>query len=145
MLLLPYMKKLVQTPDLLLILNEYNTHYRQVFLDGRALPDDPAPTWNGYSTAHWEGDTLVIQSIGYRDDQWLDAAGSPLTNAAKVTERFRRLNLGSMQVQITVDDPKTYTRPWTAIVDLAAVLDTELIDAACWENEKDVEHLRNAK
>jgi hypothetical protein len=145
MLLLPYMKKFVQTPDLLLILNEYNTHYRQVFLDGRKLPDDPAPTWNGYSTAHWDGDTLVVESIGYRDDQWLDAAGSPLTNTAKVTERFRRLNLGSMQVQITIDDPKTYTRPWTATVDFAAVLDTELIDAACWENEKDVEHLRNAK
>lgn len=145
MLLLPYMKKFVQTPELLLVLNEYNTSYRQVFLDGRSLPDDPAPTWNGYSSAHWEGDTLVVESIGYRDDQWLDAAGSPLTSAAKVTERFHRLNVGSMQVQITVDDPKSYTRPWTATVDLAAVLDTELIDAACWENEKDVEHLRNAK
>jgi hypothetical protein len=145
MLLLPYMKKFVQTSELLLVLNEYNTHYRQVFLDGRPLPDDPTPTWNGYSTAHWEGDTLVVNSIGYRDDQWLDAAGSPLTNAAKVTERFRRSNLGSMQLQITVDDPKGYTRPWTATVNFTAVLDTELIDAACWENEKDVEHLRNAK
>jgi hypothetical protein len=145
MLLLPYMKKFVQTPELLIVLNEYNFSYRQIFLDGRPLPDDPTPTWNGYSTAHWDGDTLVVQSIGYRDDQWLDAAGSPLTNSAKVTERFNRPQFGRMHVQITIDDPKTYTRSWTATIDMAAVLDTELLDAACWENEKDVEHLRNAK
>jgi hypothetical protein len=145
MLLLPFMKKFVHTPELLVLLNEYNMSYRQVFLDGRPLPDDPAPTWNGYSIGHWEGDTLVVQSIGYRDDQWLDAAGSPLTNAAKVTERFQRLDFGRMQVQITVDDPNGYTRPWTATVDLAAILDTELIDSACWENEKDVEILRKLK
>ena len=145
MLLLPYMRKFVQTPELLIVLNEYNFSYRQIFLDGRPLPDDPTPTWNGYSTAHWDGDTLVVQSIGYRDDQWLDAAGSPLTNSAKVTERFNRPQFGRMQVQITIDDPKTYTRSWTATIDMAAVLDTELLDAACWENEKDVEHLRNAK
>ena len=145
MLLLPFMKKFVQTGELLVLLNEYNTSYRQVFLDGRPLPDDPNPTWNGYSTGRWDGDTLVVESIGYRDDQWLDAAGSPLTNAAKVTERFRRLNFGHMQVQLTVDDPKSYTRSWTATVDLTAVLDTELLDSACWENEKDIEHLRNAK
>ena len=145
MLLLPFMKKFVQTPELLLLLNEYNTSFRQVFLDGRPLPEDPTPTWNGYSTGHWDGDTLVVESIGYRDDQWLDAAGSPLTNSAKVTERFHRQSLGRMQVQITIDDPKTYTRPWTATVDLAAVLDTELLDSACWENEKDVEILRKLK
>ena len=145
MLLLPTMKKFVQTPELLLLLNEYNTSFRQVFLDGRPLPEDPNPTWNGYSTARWEADTLVVDSIGYRDDQWLDSAGSPLTNSAKVTERFRRLNFGSMQVQITVDDAKGYTRPWSVTVELTAVPDTDLLDAACWENEKDVEHLRNAR
>jgi len=145
MLLLPTMKKFVQTPELLLLLNEYNTSFRQVFLDGRPLPDDPNPTWNGYSTGHWEGDTLVVDSIGYRDDQWLDAAGSPLTNAAKVTERFRRLNYGHMQVDITVDDAKSYTHPWTVTVELSAVVDTELLDSACWENEKDVDHLRKSR
>src|SRR5262249_58872370 len=72
MLLLPFMKKFVQTPELLVLLNEYNTSYRQVFLDGRPLPDDPAPTWNGYSIGHWDGDTLVVESIGYRDDQWVE-------------------------------------------------------------------------
>jgi hypothetical protein len=145
MMLLPFMKKFVQTPELLLLLNEYNTSFRQVFLDGRPLPDDPNPTWNGYSIGRWDGDILVVESIGYRDDQWLDAAGSPLTNSAKVTERFHRLTFGRMEVQLTVDDPKTYTRPWNTTVELSAVLDTELIDSPCWENEKDVEHLRNAK
>jgi len=128
MLLLPTMKKFVQTPELLLLLNEYNTSFRQVFLDGRPLPDDPNPTWNGYSTGHWEGDTLVVESIGYRDDQWLDAAGSPLTNAARVTERFRRLNYGHMQVEIAVDDATGYTHPWTVTVDLSGLVATELLD-----------------
>ena len=145
MLLLPTMKKFVLTPELLILLNEYNTSFRQIFLDGRPLPDDPNPTWNGYSSGRWEGDVLVVQSIGYRDDQWLDAAGSPLTNSAKVTERFHRLSVGRMEVQISVDDPKVYTKPWTTVVELAAVFDTELLDSACWENEKDIEHLLNAK
>ena len=139
------MKKFVLTPELLILLNEYNTSFRQIFLDGRPLPDDPNPTWNGYSSGRWEGDVLVVQSIGYRDDQWLDAAGSPLTNSAKVTERFHRLSVGRMEVQISVDDPKVYTKSWTTVVELAAVFDTELLDSACWENEKDIEHLLNAK
>jgi hypothetical protein len=145
MLLLPFMKKVVQTPELIVLLNEYNTSYRQVFLDGRPLPDDPNPTWNGYSVGRWDGDTLVVESIGYRDDQWLDAAGSPLTNSAKVIERFRRPNFGHMQVEITVDDRKAYSRPWTTTVDLISVTDTEMLDSNCWENEKDVPHLLNAK
>jgi hypothetical protein len=143
--LLPTMKKFVQTPTLLLLLNEFNVSYRQVFLDQRPLPVDPQPTWNGYSTARWEGDTLVIDSAGFRDDQWLDGAGSPLTNAAKVTERFRRPDYGRLQIEITVDDPKAYTRPWTVNVVLTAVPDTEMLDAQCLENEKDVPHLLQAK
>ena len=142
--LLPTMKKIVQTPTLVMLLNEYNTSYRQVFLDGRPLPADPLPTWYGYSIGRWEGDTLVVESHGFRDDQWLDAAGSPLTNAARVTERFRRPDFGRLQIEITVDDPKAYTRPWTVSVNLAAVVDTEMLDAACLENEKDVPHLINA-
>jgi hypothetical protein len=145
MYLLPTMKKIIQTPELMIVLNEYNTHYRQIFLDGRPLPDDPQPTWNGYSTGRWDGDTLVVDSIGFRDDQWLDSAGSPLTSAAKVTERFRRPDFGHLQIEITVNDPKAYTRPWTVIIEQAAVLDTEMLDANCWENEKDVPHLLNAK
>jgi hypothetical protein len=140
--LLPTMKKIVQTPALTVILNEYNASYRVIHLDGRPLPVDPQPTWNGYSSGRWEGDTLVVRSNGFRDDQWLDAAGSPLTSAATVTERFRRPNFGTLEIAITVDDPKAYTRPWTVTVEQAIVVDTDLLDAMCLENEKDVPHLR---
>ena len=139
--LLPTMKKLVQTPSLIVILDEYNASFRQIFTDGRPLPVDPQPTWNGYSTGRWEGDTLVVDSIGYRDDQWLDARGSPLTEVGKVTERFRRPNLGNLEIEVTINDPKAYTRPWTATIRQTAVLDTELLDLICLENEKDVQHL----
>jgi hypothetical protein len=142
---LPTMKKFVQTRGLLLLLNEFNVSYRQVFLDSRPLPVDPQPTWNGYSTARWDGSTLVVESIGFRDDQWLDAAGSPLTNAAKVIERFRRPDYGHLTIEVTVDDPKAYTRPWTTTIRLLAVPDTEMLDAQCLENEKDVPHLLLAK
>jgi len=138
--LLPTMKKLVQTPGLVIILNEYNASYRQIFTDGRPLPDDPQPTWNGYSSGRWDGDALVVESIGFRDDQWLDAAGSPLTNAAHVTERFRRPNYGKLEIEITVNDPKAYTKPWTVTTEQDLKVDTDLLDAICLENEKDVPH-----
>jgi hypothetical protein len=142
--LLPTMKKWVQTPDLLIILDEYNSTYRQIFLDGRALPEDRTPTWNGYATGHWDGDTLVIESTGYRDDQWLDAAGSAVTNEARVTERIRRTNYGTLVIDLSVDDAKAYTRPWTVSLKEDVVLDTELVEAVCSENEKDVPHLNAA-
>jgi hypothetical protein len=129
----------------LLLLNEFNISFRQVFLDGRPLPVDPNPTWNGYSVGRWDGDTLVIDSIGFRDDQWLDAAGSPLTNAGRVTERFNRLDYGHLTIDVTIDDPKAYARPWTTSIRLLAVPDTEMLDAQCLENEKDVPHLLNAR
>ncbi|PWU11462.1 MAG: hypothetical protein C5B51_02570 [Terriglobia bacterium] len=139
--LLPTMKKIVQTPRLMAILDEYNATYRQIFIDGRPLPEDPQPGWMGYSSARWEGDALVVDSLGYRDDQWLDAARSPLTGAARVTERFRRPNYGTLEIEITVNDPKAYTRPWTVLVRQVAVPDTEMLDSICLENEKDVPHL----
>lgn len=139
--LLPTMKKWIQTPGILAILDEYNASFRQIFTDGRPLPEDPQPALMGYSTGHWEGETLVVESIGFRDDSWLDAAGSALTSAGKVTERIRRPNLGSLEIEITVNDSKAYTRPWTVQVKQVAVFDTELLDAYCLENEKDVQHL----
>src|SRR5207244_11072861 len=93
--MLPTMKKWVQSPDLLIILDEYNASHRQIFLDGRPLPADPAPAWNGYATGHWEGDTLVVASSGYRDDQWLDAAGRSLTSNARGPARTRRAKFGA--------------------------------------------------
>mgnify|MGYP003347212967 CR=1 FL=1 len=138
---MPHLLKFVHTPTLLVMLNELNAGYRQVFVDGRPLPVDPDPAWNGYSTGKWEGDTLVVQTNGLRDGIWLDRNGSPLTNAAKLTERFRRVNYGTMEVDVTVDDPTVYTKPWTVKVIEYLVLDTELLDSRCIENEKDAGHL----
>jgi hypothetical protein len=140
---LPHLTKAIHTAKLLLLLNEVNAMYRQIFIDGRPLPEDPAPSWNGYSTATWEKDTLVIRTIGFRDDLWLDMAGSPLTEAGKLTERIRRPNFGTLDIQITVDDPKAYTRPWTVQMDQKITLDTELIDEVCLENEKSSQRMHS--
>jgi hypothetical protein len=139
---LPHMTKAVHTPKLLVLLNEVNAMYRQIFIDGRPLPVDPNPSWNGYSTAVWEGDTLVVRTNGFRDGLWLDMAGSPLTDAALMTERFRRPDYGTLDVQITIDDRKAYTRPWTVQMPQKITLDTELIDEICLENEQSSRRLR---
>jgi hypothetical protein len=139
---LPHLTKAVHTPRLLVLLNEVNAMYRQIFIDGRPLPVDPNPSWNGYSTAAWEGDTLVVQTIGFRDGLWLDMAGNPMTDAAKMTERIRRPNYGTLEVRITIDDPKAYTRPWSVEMNQAIRLDTELIDEFCLENEKSSQRMR---
>ena len=120
-------RKLVQTPGLLIFMNELYGSYRQIFTDGRLLPVDPNPSWNGYSSGKWEGDTLVVQTSGFRDGIWLDATGNPMTDAAKITERFRRLNFGQMDIEITVDDPKAYTKPWTITLHQEIKLDTDLV------------------
>ena len=137
----PLFRKIVQIPGLLVILNELNASYRQIFTDGRAQPADPNPSWNGYSTGKWEGDTLVVETTGFRDGLWLDTGGSPLTDAARITERFRRVNYGTLKIALTIDDPKAYTRPWTIQVTQIIVLNTDLLDYICLENERDVPHL----
>jgi hypothetical protein len=137
----PYPRKMIQVPGLLLILFERNTEYRQIFTDGRPLPEDPQPSFNGYSTAKWDGDTLVVQSIGFKDGLWLDISGTPLTDAAKVTERFRRPHFGNLEIEVTVDDPKAYTKPWSIQVSQTIALDTDMLEFVCQENEKDVPHL----
>jgi hypothetical protein len=136
-----YYKRIFQAGDRVIILTERNMQYRQLFTDGRPLPVDPNPTWNGYSTAKWEGDALVVHSIGFRDDLWLDSNGNPLTNAAKVTEKVRRLNYGTLEIEITVDDSKAYTAPWTVKLMQPLVLDSELLDYYCLENERDFVHM----
>jgi len=135
------MRKMIQTPSVLAILNEQSVWYRQIMLDGRPLPVDPVPTWNGYSVGQWEGDTLVVQSNGFRDDLWLDANGSPMTSSARITERFRRPDFGHLEIALTVDDPKAYTRPWTVTLKQTIVANSDLLDYVCQENEKDVAHL----
>ena len=133
---LPHLLKFVQSPRLLLVLNEMNAGYRQVFSDGRALPKDPNPTWQGYSSANWSGDTFVIDTIGLRDDTWIDWNGSVLTEAARVREEIQRPDFGHLEIKVTVDDPKAYTKPWTVTLKQRIVVDAELIDEVCLENEK---------
>jgi hypothetical protein len=134
-------QKIVQTPGLLLILFEFNTMYRQIFTDGRPLPTDPQPAWNGYSVGKWEGDTLVVETIGLNGKAWLDASGDPMTDAAKITERFRRPDFGRLQIDMTVDDPKAYTKPFTFTVNQVLLADTDLLEMICAENEKDIKHM----
>jgi hypothetical protein len=137
----PLLRKIIQVPGLLIILSERNENYRQIFTDGRPLPSIDLPSFNGFSSGRWEGDTLVVQTIGFKDGLWLDHVGSPMTDAAKVTERFRRVNYGKLEIEVTVDDPKAYTNPWTVKLNHSIVADTELVDYNCLENEKDVQHL----
>ena len=139
---LPHYLKFVQTPHLLVMLNEYNGTYRQVFTDGRPLPQDPNPSWQGYSSATWSGDTLVIDSIGFRDDLWIDWGGSMITGAGKVREQIRRPDVGHLEIEVTVDDPKAYTRPWTVTLRQQLAPDTELIDEICAENERFAKQLK---
>jgi hypothetical protein len=139
---LPHMLKFVHSPGLLVVLNEMNAGYRQVFTDARPLPDDPTPSWQGYSSAKWSGDTLVVDTNGLRDDTWIDWNGSVLTEAAKVREQIRRPDFGHLEIQVTVDDPKAYTKPWTVTLKQRVVVDTELIDEICLENEKFLQHMK---
>jgi hypothetical protein len=113
---------------------EYNISHRQIFLDGRPLPSDPDPAWDGYSTGKWEGDPLVVETIGFRAGQWLDASGDPMTDAAKITDRFRRPEFGHLQIEITIDDPKAYTKPWTTKINEVLAPDTDLLEFGYWCN-----------
>jgi len=137
-------RKIVQTRDVILIIYEANSGLRQIFTDGRSLPGkDAQPWWYGYSVGRWEGDTLVVESTGFIDDIWLDVRGSPMTSAAKVTEKFRRLNYGNLEIEITVDDPKAYTKPWTVKVNQRIYPETELIEFIC--EDRDATHYVGAQ
>lgn len=138
---LPHMLKFVHKPELLIVLNEMNAGYRQVFTDARPLPEDPAPAWQGYSSARWEGDTLIVDTIGFRDDNWIDWNGSVLTEEAKVREEITRPSFGHLEIKVTVDDPKAYTKPWSVMLKQRIVVDAELIDEVCLENEQFVERM----
>jgi hypothetical protein len=134
--LVGYPFKILQVPGMVVILYEAVHAYRQIFTDGRAMPKDPNPTWFGYSVGRWEGDTFVVQTAGFNDKGWLDNAGKPATEQLHVTERFIRKDFGNMDIQITIDDPKAYTKPWTVTQPLAFQADTELLEYICNENNK---------
>ena len=140
----PQPRKIIQNPGVILIIYEANSGLRQIFTDGRPLPgNDAQPWWYGYSIGKWDGDTLVVETSGFIDGGWLDINGNPLTDAAKVTERFRRVNYGNLEIEITVDDPKAYTKPWTVKVNQHVMPDTELIEFIC--EERDATHYVGGK
>jgi hypothetical protein len=132
----PY--KIVQTPELIVILYEAETMFRQVFLDGRHLPKDPQPSWMGYSIGRWEGDTLVVETVGFNDKTWLDGSGHPHSEEMRLTERFTRRDFGHLDVAIVIDDPKTYTRPLSYVQPQVLLPDTDLIEYVCAENAKEI-------
>ena len=131
--------KIIQTPGVVVILFEEMNHFRQIFTDGRGFPEIKEPSWFGYSVGKWEGDTLVVETIGFNDRSWLDNPGHPHTDAMKVIERFKRRDFGHMDIQITIDDSKAYERPWSANARFELVPDSELLESIC-ENEKDYEN-----
>ena len=128
-------RKIIQTPDVLVMLFEGYHTYRQIFTDGRALPGELEPAWFGYSIARWEGDTLVVDTVGVHEKTWLDDSGHPHSDALHIIERFRRIDFGHMAVQITIDDPKAYLKPWGVSFGWELLPDTELLDWVC-ENNK---------
>jgi hypothetical protein len=132
--------KIVPTPGLILILHEEFNHHRQIFTDGRPMPERRAPTSFGYSRGTWEGDTLVVETTGFVNDTWLDFRGHPATDALHLVERYRRRDFGHLEIQFTIDDPKAYQRPWSVTLTFDLLPDTELIEHIC-ENERDAAHI----
>ena len=135
--------KIVQNPDEAIILYEAFGIYRQVFMDGRELPKDPNPSWMGYSIGKWDKDALVVETAGFNGKTWLDQAGHPATEALQVTERFRRPDFGHLTIEVTINDPKAYTKPWTITEEMHLLADTDLLEFVCSENNRDLPHLVN--
>jgi hypothetical protein len=132
--------RIVQTRSEIVMMYE-DLSYRQIFMDGRELPKEPNPSFMGYSVGRWQGDTLVVESVGFNDKTWLDYGGHPHSESLRVTERIKRTDFGHLAIEVTFDDPTYYRHPWTipARADFAA--DTEMIEYVCNENEKDVAHM----
>ena len=133
--------KMIQTPLEIVMLLEDNNPPRQIYTDGRKLPDNPEPMWMGYSVGKWEGDILVVDSTGFNERTWLDGFGHPHSESMHIVERFRRTNFGHMDVEVTIDDPKMYTRPFTVKFAARLLPDTDTLESVCAENERDRPHL----
>jgi hypothetical protein len=141
--LLPEPFKIIQTQGEILMLYEVETMFRQIFTDGRKLPADPSPTWLGYSVGRWagdDGDTLVVDTVGFNDLSWLDASGHGHSEDMRVEERFHRRDFGHMDVTVTIADPKTFTKPFTISFVEELLPDTDVFEHICYENEKDAAH-----
>jgi hypothetical protein len=133
--------RIVQTSDLVVLVYEAFNLWRQVHLDGRTPIKDPNPSWLGYSTGRWVDGVLVVETTGLNGRTWLDTAGNPTSEKTKVTEKFRRTSMGTMELEITIDDPTLYSRPWTAKEELRLLTNTEIMEFICVENEKDLAHM----
>ena len=131
-----YPFKILQPPGMMVIMYEAVHAYRQIFTDGRDFPKDMNPAWFGYSTGKWDGDVFVVTTVGFNDNVWLDNAGKPATSSLRVTERFVRKDFGHLDIQVTIDDPKAYTKPWSVVQPLIYAADTELLEYICNENNK---------
>ena len=133
--------RIVQTEKLVVLVYEAFNLWRQVFLDGREWADDLNPSWLGYSKGRWEGDALVVETRGLNGKQWLDHGGLPASDKLRVIERFRRPTFGRLEIDVTIEDPTYYTRPWTATTQARFLPDTELFEFICNENEKSTQHM----
>ncbi len=138
---IPLPFKVFQTPASIAVLYEYNMEYRQIFTDGRSLPDDPNPNWLGYSVGRWDGDTLVVDTAGLKDNTWLDLFGHPATDVLRVAERFHRRDFGNMEIEITMTDAKAYTKPWRIALQLHLMPDNEVLEWICLEGNRGMEHM----
>ena len=134
---LPHFTKIFHVPGELLMLNEWNAEFRQIYMDGRGFPEFMHPIYSGYSIGKWDGDAIVITTKGFSESQWLDTAGNPFTDATTMTERITRPNFGTLNIQVTIDDPKAYTKPFTVDMNMKLMIDTQMIEEFCLENEKD--------
>ena len=143
--LLSEVTKIVQTPGLTLVMHELDNATRQIYTDGRPLPVDSNPSWLGYSIGRWDRDTLVVETVGFNGKASLDIMGHPRSEAMRITERYRRRDVGHLDVEITFDDPVVYTKPFTIKVTHLLQADTDILEYFCNENEKDQIHLINAK
>ncbi|HEV2200855.1 MAG TPA: hypothetical protein VGR73_13625 [Bryobacteraceae bacterium] len=139
----PFPLKIVQGPRQIVVFYEIDGTHRQIYTDGRKHTPDPQPSWLGYSVGKWDADTLVVDTVGFNDKTWLDVFGHPHSEALHLTERFHRRDFGHMDLQITIDDPKMYTRPFAISYNERLLPDTDILETVCAENEKDRQHLAN--
>jgi hypothetical protein len=133
--------KIIQAPGVIAVLYEESYAYRQIYTDGRKLPVDPQPSWMGYSVGHWEGDALVVDANGFNDEGWLDAMGHPQSEELRIRERFHRRDFGHLDIELTIDDPRMYTKPFTVKATEVLIPDSDVLEYVCTENEKDRAHL----
>lgn len=136
-----YAFKMIQTPREIVALSGIGDPARQIYIDGRSLPKDPQPSWMGYSIGKWEGDTLAVETIGFTEASWLDGAGHPRGESARVRERYHRRDFGHMDLEVTVEDPKYYTRPFSFKTGLELLPDSDVLEFVCGENERDGAHI----